>query len=53
MNKLIVAIFVVLVVTGIWLGIKDANNNSLIGTASASIVAHNAEIERVAKEVGN
>ncbi|MGO9014416.1 MAG: hypothetical protein ACLQF0_05505 [Dissulfurispiraceae bacterium] len=52
MNRFIVAILVILIATGIWLGIKDANNG-MISTASAGIVAHNAEIERVAKEVGN
>lgn len=51
MNKLIVAIFVILVVTGLYFGGRDANNSTgLVGTASASITAHNAEVEKVARE---
>ena len=52
MKTLIVTLLVVLVAAGIFLGIKDAHN-SMVGTASAGITAHNAEIERVAKEMGN
>ena len=52
MKTLIVTLLVVLVAAGIFLGIKDANHG-LVGTASSGITAHNAEVERVAKEVGN
>jgi len=52
MKTLIVVLLVVLVITGIFIGIKNTNN-SMIGTASASISAHNAAIEQVAKETAN
>ena len=49
MKRLIIVLFAVLLVAGIYCGVKDANNSSLVGVAAASITAHNAEVEKVAE----
>ncbi len=53
MNKILVAIAIIVLSFGIYSGLKSANctsNSGMVGTAAAAIIAHNDAVKQVAEE---